>query len=303
MPKFAVIDIGTNAVKFHLAEKNHDGTWSTILDRSEVTRLGEGLHLTGKINDAALERSLNSIKKFVEIARDNEVQSIVAVGTMALRSANNAYDFIKQIAQKCGINVEIISGEEEARLSALAVTSSLSIPRGDFIIFDIGGGSIEFIFGHDTSVDKAISLNIGVVRLIEQILKSDPVTDNEFNRAIETIEATFNTIDMKTGPEILIGVGATMTILGAMKFKRDDFTSEIIHGSKLKLADVVALVELLKSKTIKDRKEIVGLPTDRADVILPGAMIIMMVMKHLGTNFVTISNRGVRHGLLIDRFG
>ena len=302
MPKYAAIDIGTNAIKFHLAEKKSDGTWSAILDQSEVTRLGAGLHQTGKISEAAVERNIKSIKKIVQIARDNGAKDIVAVGTMALRTAKNASDFIKQVAEQCGIKIEIIDGEEEARLSFLAVTSSISIPKSDFMIFDIGGGSTEFILCQGKNIKNKVSLNIGVVRLTEQILKSDPVTEEEFDLTIQTIEQTFNAINLNNKIETLIGVGATMTILGAMKLQLGDYQAEIIHGSQLELSDVMRLVSLLKSKTIQDRKKIIGLLPDRADVILPGAMIVVVIMKKTGMNVVTISDRGVRQGLLLDRF-
>lgn len=302
MPGYAAIDIGTNAIKFHLAEKKSDGTWSAILDQSEVTRLGAGLHQTGKINEAALERSIKSIKNFVQIARDNGAKDIVAVGTMALRTAKNASDFIKQVAEQCGIKIEIVNGEEEARLSFLAVTSSLSIPGGDFMIFDIGGGSTEFILSRDKTIKNKVSLNIGVVRLTEQILKSDPITEEEYDLTIQTIEQTLNAINLNHNIGTLIGVGATLTILGAMKRQLADYKSEMIHGSQLELSDVMELVSLLKSKTLPERKKIIGLPADRADVILPGAMIVVEIMKKTGKNFVTISDRGVRHGLLLDRF-
>ena len=302
MPKYAAIDIGTNAIKFHLAELKIDGTWSAILDQSEVTRLGAGLHQTGKISEAAVERNIKSIKKFVQIAGDNGAKDIVAVGTMALRTAKNASDFIKQVAEQCGIKIEIIDGEEEARLSFLAVTSSISIPKSDFMIFDIGGGSTEFILCQGKNIKNKVSLNIGVVRLTEQILKSDPVTEEEFDLTIQTIEQTFNAINLNNKIETLIGVGATMTILGAMKLQLANYQAEIIHGSQLELSDVMRLVSLLKSKTIQDCKKIIGLPPDRADVILPGAMILAVIMKKTGMNVVTISDRGVRHGLLLDRF-
>lgn len=129
------------------------------------------------------------------------------------------------------------------------------------------------------------------------------MTDEDFNLTSATIEQTFNAIHFKNDIERLIGVGATMTILGAMKYQLADYKAELIHGSQLELSDVKQLVLLLKSKTIADRKQIIGLPPDRADVILPGAIIVKVIMEKVGKGFVIISDRGVRHGLLVDRFG
>jgi exopolyphosphatase/guanosine-5'-triphosphate,3'-diphosphate pyrophosphatase len=303
MPKFAVLDIGTNAVKFYVAEKNAAGTWSSVVDEDEVTRLGQGLHATGKISLLAQERTITAIKKFVALAKNENAKQIIAIGTMALRTATNASEFIDRMIEETGIAIEIITGEEEARLSSLAVMLSLLIPKKSWMIFDVGGGSTELILGRDSKLINKVSLNIGVVRLTEQILTSDPVTDDEYQLAGKTIEATFQTVQWNNQVETLIGVGATMTILGAMKHGLSDYKAELIHGATLDRSDVDKLVLLLKSKTLDDRKKIVGLPLDRADVILAGAMIVKAIMEKAGMNFVIISNRGVRHGLLIDRFG
>ncbi|MCU0642807.1 MAG: Ppx/GppA family phosphatase, partial [bacterium] len=219
MPRYAVMDIGTNAIKFHIAQKTHEGKWKTILDKAEVTRLGEGLNRTGKISPEAMKRNIAVIGEMVDIASKNNVDPIYAIGTMALRSAKNASDFIDQIKNKFGVSVEIISGDDEARLSFLAVRSSLDIRQGNFLIFDIGGGSTEFISGRDGQIRNKISLNIGVVRLTEDILLSDPVTQEECNEVNSMIQNTIRTIAISKPIDKFIGVGATLTTLGAMKRK------------------------------------------------------------------------------------
>jgi exopolyphosphatase/guanosine-5'-triphosphate,3'-diphosphate pyrophosphatase len=303
MPNYAVIDIGTNAIKFHIAQKCHDGKWKTILDKAEVTRLGEGLNRTGKISPEAMERNISVIGEMFEIARQKDVDQIFAIGTMALRTATNANDFIDHIKIKFGISVEIISGDEEARLSFLAVQSSLDIRYGNFLIFDIGGGSTEFISGNDGKIQQKISLTIGVVRLTEDILISDPVKQQECDAANKIVQNTFSAIAMANPVDRLIGVGATLTTLGAMKLKMENYDPEIIHGAELSFSDVEGLLSLLQSKTIAERKKIVGLEPRRADVILAGAMIVSNIMNKINAAEVIISDRGVRHGFLIDRFG
>ena len=303
MLKYAVLDIGTNSIKFHIAEKNPDNQRKTILDRAEVTRLGEGLNRTGKISPEAMERNIAVISEMFEIARQIAVDEIFAIGTMALRTASNANDFIDHIKNKFGISIEIISGDEEARLSFLAVNSSLDIRYGNFLIFDTGGGSTEFISGNDGKIQQKISLTIGVVRLTEDILISDPVKQQECDAANKIVQNTFSAIAMANPVDRLIGVGATLTTLGAMKLKMENYDPEIIHGAELSFSDVEGLLSLLQSKTIAERKKIVGLEPRRADVILAGAMIVSNIMNKIDAAEVIISDWGVRHGFLIDRFG
>jgi exopolyphosphatase/guanosine-5'-triphosphate,3'-diphosphate pyrophosphatase len=297
------MDIGTNAIKFHIAEKTPGGNWKTILDKAEVTRLGEGLNRTRKISPEAMERNISVISEMIEIAHQNDVDQIFAIGTMALRTAQNANDFIDHIKNKFGISVEIISGDEEARLSFLAVNSSLDIRPGNFLIFDIGGGSTEFISGNDGKIQQKISFNIGVVRLTEDILTSDPVAQHECKAVNETIQNEFSAIAVMNPVDKLIGVGATLTTLGAMKMEMPDYDPDVIHGTKLSFTDVAGVLSLLQSKTIAERKKIVGLEPRRADVILAGAMIVSNIMNKIDAAEVIISDSGVRHGFLIDRFG
>ncbi len=303
MSKYATIDIGTNAIKFYIAEKSESGDWKTVLDQAEVTRLGEGLNQTKKISTKAMNRNLAVLGEMIDLARREGVEEIVAVGTMALRKAFNASDFIRQVHQKFGVTIEVISGEEEARLSFLAVTTSLSLSKDSFLIFDIGGGSTEFISGRDLNIEQRLSLNIGIVRLTEEILKSDPVTEKEFEIARGAIEDTFQNILIPNQLTKIIGVGATLTTLGSIKHEMKVYNPAVIHGSQLALSDVERILLLLKSRTIAERKKIVGLEPRRADVILAGAMMVQAVMKMTAMDWVAVSDRGVRHGLLIDRFG
>lgn len=300
--KAAVLDIGTNAIKFLIAEKSANGDWETVLDTSQVTRLGQGLHSSGVLSTAAMERSIAAIQKFLALAREQRVDQILAVGTMALRSAANAQDFVERLYREADLKIQIIDGEEEARLSWLAVISSLPVPKSQWLIFDVGGGSTEFILSRDRQLVSKISLNVGVVRLTEQILISDPVTDEEVQLADRYIRDAFQAISWSGPIAALVGVGATMTTLGAMRHQLRHYHANLIHGLQLSYDEVNTLLSALKSKTIAERKQMPGLPADRADVILAGGMIVSAIMEQMQSESVIISDRGVRHGLLIDRF-
>ena len=303
MAKYAVIDIGTNSIKFHIAEKDAKGKWSVVLDESNISRLGEGLQATGRISPEAMERNVNVVTEMAQSAREQEVSDLVAVGTMCLRTAQNAQEFVKRVNDACDATVEIIPGEEEARLAYLAVKSGIGLQKGKLVIFDTGGGSTEFIFGKDEQIKKRFSLNVGAVRYTEQILVSDPVRQDELNNAIAAVEQDFAE-DLQfegMGVNALVGMGGTVTNLSAVKHQLAQYDPDVIQGSVLELKEIERQMTLYQSKTVAERREIVGLQPKRADVILAGAIIVSVIMKKAGVNSFTVSDRGLRHGLVVDR--
>ena len=164
MPLYAVIDVGTNSVKFNISERRDDGTWRTIVDRAEVTRLGEGLDKTGEISPDAMERTVSAIAAMAAEAKEKKVAALAAVGTMGMRTARNSQQFIDAVEKRCGAKIEVIPGEEEGRLAYIAVKSGIGLSEGSLAIFDTGGGSSQFTFGHGSTVDERFSLNVGAVR-------------------------------------------------------------------------------------------------------------------------------------------
>ena len=154
--RYAVIDVGTNSVKFHVGERAADGTWRTIVDRAEITRLGEGLEESGEIAPEALDRTAGAIEGMVDEAKRDGAVAIAAVGTAGLRIARNADDVIAAIRARAGITVEVIPGEEEGRLAYLAVKTGLGLDEGSLVVFDTGGGSTQFTFGHGDARRRAV---------------------------------------------------------------------------------------------------------------------------------------------------
>jgi exopolyphosphatase/guanosine-5'-triphosphate,3'-diphosphate pyrophosphatase len=302
MAKYAVIEVGTNSIKFHIAEKDAEGRWSVVLDTSEISRLGSGMQATGDISLAAMARNVNVIAEMIKVTREQGIDQVVAVGTMCLRTAKNAQEFVQRVKQKCSVTIEVISGEEEARLAYLAVKSGIGLKRGKLVIFDTGGGSTEFIFGRDEQIEKRLSVNVGAVRYTEQILVSDPVTQKEFDQAVAAIEHDFAGIQFDGNVKKLIGIGGGVTNLLAVRHQRAVYDPELIHGSTLELAEIDRQIDLYRSKTIAERRKIVGLQPERADVILAGAVIVRVIMKKAAVDSITVCDRGVRHGLILDRF-
>lgn len=302
MSRKAIIDIGSNSIKFFVGELAADHTITTILDTNDIARLGEGLDKTGEINPEAMQRNVASVAAFHAKAVELGADQVVAVGTMALRNARNSGEFVSKVKEACGVEVKIIPGEEEARLSYLAILSGLPLQGGDLVVFDTGGGSTEFIFGHGTEVIKRFSVNLGAVRITENYLKSDPVTADEVQAALAQIDKEFAEAGVDGKPAQLVGMGGTVTSMGAVKHKMVKYDPDVIQGSSLTRDDIQAQISEYSAKTIEERRSIAGLQPKRADVILAGACILDVITRRLGVEQLTISDRGLRHGLAYDLF-
>lgn len=303
MPLYAVIDVGTNSVKFNISERCGDGTWQTVVDRAEITRLGESLDKTGEISPDAMERTVSAIAAMAAEAKEKNVAALAAVGTMGMRTARNSQQFIDAVEKRYGVKIEVIPGEEEGRLAYIAVKSGLGLAEGSLAIFDTGGGSSQFTFGHGSTVDERFSLNVGAVRFTEDFGLSGVVSPDQLQAALNAIAADLSRLDGRPSPDALVGMGGANTNIAAVKHKMAKYDPDVIQGSALERAEVEQQIKLYRTSSLDDRRKIVGLQPKRADVILAGACIVKTVMDKLKQDKMSISDRGLRHGLLIDRFG
>ena len=303
MSRKAIIDIGSNSIKFFVGELAADRTIKTVLDTNDIARLGEGLDFTGAISPEAMERNVASVAAFAKQAKELGADRIVSVGTMALRKASNSAEFVEKVKKTCGIEVQIIPGEEEARLSYLAILSGLPLEKdADLVVFDTGGGSTEFIYGKGTQMVKRFSVNLGAVRITENYLKADPVSPADVQAAIAQIDKEFKEAGVNGKPAQLVGMGGTVTSMGAVKHKMVKYDPSVIQGSRLTKKDIEEQIEEYSKRTVEQRKELPGLQPKRADVILAGACILKVITDRLGADGLTISDRGLRHGLAFDLF-
>lgn len=302
LPRYAVIDVGTNSVKFHIGEPAGENSWRAVVDRAELTRLGEGLEKSGTIAREAMERTASAIAGMVAEARQNGCVAIAVVGTAGLRIASNADDVIKFIRAQTGATIEIISGEEEGRLAYLAVRAGLPLGEGSLVVFDTGGGSSQFTFGQGERVVERFSVNVGAVRYTERFGLSGVVSSEVLTEALAAISEDLSRIGGRPKPDALAGMGGAITNLTAVSYKMAKYDPDVIQGSTLHRSEIERQIELYRSKTVEARREIVGLQPKRADVILAGACIVLTILDKLGVDSLIVSDRGLRHGLLVDRF-
>ncbi len=301
--RYAVIDVGTNSIKFHIGERDADGRWRTVVDRAEMTRIGEGVTEQGLINDVALERAIAAIVGMVEEAKRHGVRAIAAVGTAALRIAGNANEVVDTIQARTGVRVEVISGEEESRLAYLATIAELNVQAGSLVVFDTGGGSSQFTFGHGDSVDERFSVDVGAVRYTERFNLDRAITPEVLDEAMAAISADLARIDGRPVPDALDGMGGAVTNITAVMHRLATYDPEVVQGSVIDRAEIDRQIELYRSQDADARRAIVGLQPKRAEVILAGACIVRTVMEKLGKQSFTVSDRGLRHGVLAERFG
>src|SRR6266511_399639 len=268
----AFFDVGTNTILCLIAEIRDTGRFRVLDDLAEITRLGEGVDRTGVISPEGERRSLEVLKRY----RDH--------------------------CKKLGVDIRVISGDEEAAYSFLAAQRGLSLFGKGLLVIDVGGGSTELIRGNENGVCQAISIDLGSVRLTERYLPGDPVRREEVLHMTEALDRDLSSLmehGMRASARVtLVGIAATFTTLAAIEKKLAQYSHSQVHGSILTLDEIRRQIRLLQEQTIAERKRIVGLEPKRADVIFAGACLIERIMTFWHADRVIVSDQGVRYGLL-----
>ncbi len=303
--RFAFIDIGTNSILCLIAELRNAGRFRVLEDLASITRIGQGVDKTGLISPEGEERSLQTLRHYAQICENLGVEEITAVGTSALREARNSREVRSRWRERLGIEVRVISGEQEAAYAFSAIARGLSVAGRELLVIDIGGGSTEFIRGGDTGVTETVSVALGSVRLTERYLRSDPVRLEEFDALTAAIDHELEQLPeelLKSSRGLtLIGIAGTFTTLAAVDKKLLHYSHHQVHGSSLHLAEVQRQVRLFRDSSVAERKQIPGLEPKRADVILAGARLIERIMEVFSADRVIVNDQGVRYGLLHER--
>lgn len=283
----AVIDIGTNSTRM-LIFRNDEGKLVRVNKSVRYTRMGQGINQTGKLHPDAEKRNLEALEEFKNIAADYEVEDFYLFGTSAMRDAENTAAYLVTVKEKLGFEIEVISGEAEAELGFIGVSQCFD---EKLLIFDIGGGSTEFIYGEDNEIKKMMSINLGCVRCTEEFIFSDPPSFQELERMNEKIYAEFEQRTkgfLPTKPYKLVGIGGTATSLATIKQKLKTYCSEMVHESTITKMELANIIDDLAGKTIKERQNMVGLEAKRADIILAGAFLLLNIFKITGETVFTV---------------
>jgi exopolyphosphatase/guanosine-5'-triphosphate,3'-diphosphate pyrophosphatase len=312
----AVIDVGTNSVKLLVADISGREV-QPVWEESKQTRLGKGFYETRRLQGEAIEATAKAVAQFSETVGKYQASSVRVIATSAARDAVNADELSGAIERASGLKMEIISGEQEADWVFQGVTTDPTLASEPLLLLDVGGGSTEFIAGQGTDKYFSQSFALGTVRLLEKNPPSDPPKKEELVRCREWIG---NFLDIEVKPALnlrvldatglhefnagsrltLVGTGGTTSILGRMEAKLENYDRAKIEATRLSLERVRWHVEHLWSLPLEERKHVVGLPPNRADVILMGVVIYEAIMETFGFSELRISTRGLRFAAVME---
>ena len=306
--KLASIDIGTNTVRLLIADVDGSGNMSDTLVKRAITRLGGGFD-GRRLHPESRKRTMKALIDFAEIIADHSVCTIRCAATSVIREAEDGKGFIAEIHDKTGLVVDIISGELEASLTLKGVLSQLDNAESPALVFDIGGGSTEYILAENGLLHGAKSLNMGVVSLTETCLKSDPPSEldiSNINAKVDSfllaLKEEMPSLDIREGKSdaILVGTAGTITTLAALDRELDIYDSSKINNYRLSKRAVSRLLDSLVAKTHIERAAMPGLEEGRADLIIAGTIIVLRTMEDFGFDEMVVSDYGLLEGLLLD---
>lgn len=294
----AAIDVGTNSVLLLVARADADGRLQPLAERAEITRLGQGVDATQQLAPEAIQRTVAAIATFAAEARSLGATRIACVATSAARDAKNGAAFFEAVRAAAQLEVSVISGEAEARLSHLAAERDFG--SGPKVVLDIGGGSTEFVFGHQGKVSWRHSFDLGAVRLTERLLHADPATTDQRRAAAALIDGHFAHLPALPAGAELIGIAGTVTTAFTTARALEPYDARRVHGAWMGREEVVSLLDRVMRMPLDGRRQLPGLQPKRADVFPAGLLILERAMARLGVERVRVSDRGVRWGLLHD---
>lgn len=299
----AAVDLGTNTVRLLVGERFPGGKLKIVDAAQKVTRLGEGLVSTGRIQPEAARRTLEVVSEFAASWRDQGVERAIIAATAAVRESSNGEDFARQVLETSGVALTVISGEEEARLTALGVAEGLGgLPEAG-VIFDIGGGSSEFIGLDAGRPTRVVSLPVGVVKCREAFLSCDPVDEEELAALSAYLADAVMPAKLSLGSPpgcLLIGTAGTVTTLAAMDLGLKSYEPERVNAHVLTEVAVCRLLESLAAMSLEERSAIPVMERGREDLIVAGAALIRVVMEVFGSSSLVVSEWALREGLVID---
>jgi exopolyphosphatase/guanosine-5'-triphosphate,3'-diphosphate pyrophosphatase len=301
--RLAGVDIGTLTCRLLIADLPSGGSLKEVRSERRILRLGEGVDQAKRLSVAAMDRVLQCLKEWRELINAAHVDATAAVATSAVRDAANRDEFLSLVKRETGFEVEIITGNEEARRTMLGIRSGLPHGVTNALALDIGGGSTEFILDRPGGSPIVRSIDVGVVRLCERLLCHDPPTEEELRQAREWVASETNAAVAGMGnyqTATFVGTAGTVTSLAAMAQKLPSYEPARIHNYRLQLDTIQDLERTLLSRKRADRAGLPGLEKGREEVIAAGAIIIRTVMETLERSMVLVSDLGLREGVLID---
>lgn len=299
-PVLAAIDCGTNSTRL-LVTRGAGADKEALARINTITRLGRGVDGSGRLEPEAIERTLSALREYRAVIDEHGAERVRITATSAARDASNSDEFFDAAEAIIGVRPELLSGDEEARLSFLGATAELDPADGPYLVVDIGGGSTEFIVGGD-EVEAARSIDIGCVRFTEQYIEHDPPQPEELHACISVTTAWLDDIAREmpamTSAPTVVGLAGTVTTVAAVELGLQEWDRDAIHHFRLERDAIEDVFRTLATESLEDRKHNPGLEEARADVIVAGTCILVALVRWLGTDEILVSESDILDGLI-----
>ncbi len=299
--RLAAIDIGSNSVRLIVAEAVRGGNYRILDEEREPTRLGRSVGRDGNLDAESMEQTLAALNTFQQIAAGFQAESLRVIATCAIREAGNGPDFCQRIREEVGLEVEVISGEQEGRYAFSSVQHAFDLSGKNVIVADIGGGSTEIVFSTGEMIEEIYSTPLGAVRLTERFAANGETDIAEMFPKLESdIADCLKRMTTKPpfAPHFMVGCGGTFTTLADLLMASQRGSDKEVAGFRASHADVRHLLDRLRKMPVRGRRSLPGMTPDRADIIVAGIAIIDAMMKRFRVNTLIVHSRGVRDGLL-----
>ena len=302
MKRVALIDLGSNSVRFVISEITESGSYRLVYQQKESIRLSEGMWTHQMLTKPAMERAIKTLKALSHMAKAMGVTEIQGIATAAVRLASNGNSFIRRVYAETGIPLRPISGEEEAYLGFLGVVNTIGLD--DFIVFDLGGASIEISLIENRQLKKSVSLPMGALVMTGQFKLGYEFTKTEYVAMVDHIQSLLKRENwLKDAKLPLIGIGGTARNIAKMDQREKNYPIPKLHNYKVKKTTIEALFQRVKETPWEERKKIPGLSSERADIIVAGMSIIRELIEYTKASSIIVSGCGLREGLFFQYYG
>ena len=303
MTCIASIDIGTNTVRLVIFQTELTGGLTQLYQAMAITRLGEGMDTKKRLLDARMDETISKLIEFRKKCREFEPLTIRAVATSAVRESSNRQEFVSRAKIEADVKIEVIPWEQEAGLMIKGVLWRLPNTEKDILAFDIGGGSTEFILARDRKIISAFGTLLGSIRLTEKFISRHPIDISEYKLLEVFLRRELREVKNKLSdfpPELLLGTAGTVTTLAAIDENIYPYDSEKVHGKSITFKRVEEILETLKRKSLDERLAMRTIEKGREDLIIAGGALTLEIMRIFNCKLLTISDYGLREGLVLD---
>ncbi|MDD4160673.1 MAG: exopolyphosphatase [Synergistaceae bacterium] len=298
MQKLGIIDIGSNSMRVIIVQINTDGSFRVLDEQKESVRLGEKTNCSCVLSEEKIETAIEALKLFIDLCEALEVTEYICVATEAVRRALNKTQFVERVKTQLGLEVRVISGQEEAFYDYFGVVNTMDIP--DALIVDIGGSSTEIILASGRNIERSVSLPFGAITLSQMFGLKDRISKNTQENLHGFLHEKLGKLEWLRGNRPIVGVGGSFRNIGKIDRKRTNYPLDITHNYPLSSDSLLNIYEMISESSMDERKGIKGLSADRSDII-PGALSEIAVLTEItGIKEIVISGSGIREGLFYE---